>query len=184
MNKRKYGEKTRYIGRKLSDKLESYGYAVFYDLKKPDEGEVKNVGTIATWFGVSYGQKTRLGWIDIAIVENVTDNIKLLIEIEESNSNPKVIIGDVFATLLGDHITFKGKKSLKIGGFTTFLVLIKGDEKQLSEKISYLEKQALSLLPIIKSRNSSIGDLQIRTYTDEKDLYDQIIEFIEIPDIH
>ena len=57
-----------------------------------------------------------------------------LIEIEESSATPKVLLGDAFATLLGDHITFQGKHALKKGKWTTLIVLVHAVGKRKEQR--------------------------------------------------
>jgi hypothetical protein len=57
-----------------------------------------------------YGWKAELSQLDIAIVEKNSDKVLALIEIEETNDNPKTFMGDLFGVFLGDHIRFQGER--------------------------------------------------------------------------
>lgn len=146
------------------------GYTVLFDHGDLSKDSLDHVGEISSWYGENFAASSRLALLDIGIVEAETNRAVALIEIEETNSTPKVILGDAFGTLLGDHITFQGKRSLVVGEFTTLIILLKQPKGDQREKIDYLQEQIRQLSKHINTGNASIGRVNIDTYSDEADL--------------
>ena len=66
--------------------------------------------------------------IDIAIVKKSsegTDRVFALIEIEETTDKPKVLLGDVFGVLMGEHISTRSGNSIRVDKHTIFVILAK-----------------------------------------------------------
>lgn len=171
------GELTGRVGVELSKKLKHHGFDVLYDHGKRDTQD-QSIGRIASWFGEEYSSQSRLSLIDIAIVEDDSNRVRTLIEIEETSSTPKVILGDIFGALLGDHITFQGKRDLVVGDFTTLFVFVAGSEDRVLAKISHLSKQLNALKEHIDSENASIGNVFIRSFSNEVSLRSHLDTYI------
>ena len=96
------GDLTARMANILIQKLASHGLMIFCSHR----GEFKNpefeVGQTKSWL-----EGVELGYPDIAVVSRNLDKAVALIEIEQSPADPKKLLGDVFATLLGDEITFE-----------------------------------------------------------------------------
>jgi hypothetical protein len=77
----------------------------------------------------------------MAVVETETDRALVLVEIEETSSTPKVILGDLFGTLMGDHVTFQGKRELKAGDHTSFIILVADEKLKSRDQIEYIQEE-------------------------------------------
>ena len=155
-----HGEITAEIGRNL--KFE--GYDIFYD-----HGTFsKNVGKIVSALVKDFEREDELSQLDIAIVEQNSDKVVALIEIEETSDRPKLILGDIFGVLFGEHIFFKGI-ALRVGDFTT-LVVAGVSKTNHKERNQYIQDQIIKVKASLDTLNSKIGKVVIKTYTDEKEL--------------
>jgi hypothetical protein len=172
------GELTGRIGHDLTERLKDHGFDVLYDHGKGD-AEDQNVGRIASWFGDKLSFQTRLALIDIAIVESSSNRAFALIEIEETSSDPKVILGDVFGTLLGDRISFRDRGELTVGNFTTLFVFVAGDKDRVDAKINHLSEHLNSLKENMTSENASLRIIFIHAFSNEDDLRSQLNTYIE-----
>jgi len=106
--KPKHGEQTGMFGRWLTQYLEDTPmyrqYLLYYDhgCKQSEP----NVVVIKGFWGESVTNKNRLADVDL-IVANPNKEAMLLIEIEERESSPKKILGDVFAILMCNHFAVR-----------------------------------------------------------------------------
>lgn len=108
----------------------------------------------------------------MAIVLPQSNHTLLLIEIEESAASPKTILGDIFATWLGEHFTFQGKRDLQFGVWTTLVVLFHGKLHDnviafLTNKLNYFQ-------------SSQFGALVAGTFESEADLEKKLTQQIEL----
>jgi hypothetical protein len=129
------GAWTAEAARKLSAVFDSLGFDIIcahQDIRvgKDDNSQVRT-GRIISWMGSDFQASSRLAFPDIAIVDRASKKVVLLAEIEESKAQPKLVIADLFATLLGDCVTFgrNHKEELKIGPWTTFSFLARSTER-------------------------------------------------------
>jgi len=160
----KHGELTAEIGKSL--KFE--GYDVYYDHGTSGD----NVGKIVSWFGEKYRRKAELCQLDIAVVEqNSERNVSALVEIEETNHKPKTLLGDVFATLLGEHFKFQGKHDLKVGAWTTLILMGKGNGSAADKvRIEFLKTNVNKNRSSQSKENMSVGEVVIELFNNESDL--------------
>jgi hypothetical protein len=130
----------------------------------------KNVGTIVSWYGDGKKpeRETELSQLDLAIVEPSSNKVIALIEIEETNDRPKTLLGDVFCTLVGDQISFR-EKSLFVGRWTTLMIVGSSKEPHVKRNQHILAKVE-RIKPALSSKNSSIGKVIIKTFSDEAKL--------------
>lgn len=135
----------------------------------------ENLGHIVSWFGHNYNRDSRLALLDIAVISGT--KALALVEIEESSDEPKTLIGDLFATLMGDHISYRGQE-LEVGAFTTLIVLGRNKRGQ-SDSAALLEQHGNSLLSTLRSGNASIGRIVVDTFRDESELEAKMKEQIE-----
>jgi hypothetical protein len=167
------GQMTAKVAETLSKYYESKGYNVLCDHGPKKE----NVGTIVSWFGGEYNRETELSQIDIAIVEKASDRAYVLIEIEETNDKPKLLLGNAFGILLGNKITFRGKPIL-VGDFTTLLIFGICNPPH-TKRNEYLRDQVEIIKLHLSTPNSKIGNIVIETFIDgegvAKALYSKII---------
>ena len=156
-------ESAKYLQHIYKDK----DYDVFYD--HGDQSN-ENVGEIVCWYGDGKKpeRETELSQLDIAIVEQGSKRVIALIEIEETNDTPKTFMGDIFCTLMGDQINFRGN-SLSVGCWTTLMIVgfsKKPNVKRIQHILARVERVKLAL----STNNSSIGNVVIKTFSDEAKL--------------
>jgi len=170
-----HGKITAQVGRELSDKLRDQGLDVLFDHGGKVDPVDYQVGKISAWFGDEYSANSHLAHLDIAVVERGSDRALALIEIEESSTTPKVIIGDIFATLLCDYVSFREERKLEVGAHTSLLVLIKGGKIRKDVRSKYIQNQAEKLIKFIQSGNASIGKIELLEFDSINDLSEVLI---------
>lgn len=119
------GEQTTIFGEwltiYLNQKTEFKDHLIFFDHGDPVVWS--NVGVISGFYGKKVSRMNQLTQIDI-LIANSKYEIILLIEIEERQSVPKKIIGDVFITLMCNQFTVntkEGKKKFQVANDTQFI---------------------------------------------------------------
>jgi hypothetical protein len=122
--------------------------------------------------------RSRLAFPDIAVVDRVSKKIILLAEVEESKVQPKLVIADLLATLLGDHISFgrNRKEDLSLGPWTAFIVLAKstgrgsGDQqfRILAARLNEIRKH-------LPTSNATVGTVIVVTYRNEPHLTRKLV---------
>lgn len=165
-----HGEWTARIGRTLAEHLQQRNYEVLFDHGRSQFDPADKLGKIASWVGQPYSYEAILGHLDIAVVAPKTNRVIMLIEIEESTDNPKTLLGDVFATLLGEQLTFQGTRQLHVGEWTTLLVLAQSSRPTHQTRLAYLQLAALQLKAHSSAPNSRIGTVTLDSFTDEAEL--------------
>jgi hypothetical protein len=121
--------------------------------------------------------------LDIAIYRRVGKSraAVVLIELEESKLTPKVLLGDIFSTLLGRSITSK-RVPLRVGRWTTLIVagLAGGTHVQRSKDLAQL---AGTYLKTKRTGNAALGGIEVldlsRSATPERALLTGIQPFID-----
>ncbi len=156
----KHGPLTAAIGSQLSFE----NYAVFYDHGTASE----NVGKIVSTLKQANGKDDELSQIDLAIVEQNTDKIVALVEIEETSDRPKILLGDIFGVLFGNHIFFK-RRELQVGDFTTLIVIGISKTTHL-ERNQHIQDYANKIKRSLETQNSNIGKILVKIYRDEKEM--------------
>ncbi len=159
-----HGEITAEIGKNL--KFD--GYDIFYD----HGASSKNVGKIVSALVKNYEREDELSQLDIAIVEQNSDKVVVLVEIEETSDRPKTFLGDIFGILFGEHIFFKGK-ALKVGDFTT-LIVVGVSKTNHKERNQHIQDQVNKVKASLDTLNSKIGKVVIKTYVNEEELSAQL----------
>ena len=140
------------------------GYEVFYDHGDSNEG----VGRIISFFEDKSNRSVQLSSLDIAIVRKKNHQVIALVEFEETNSVPKTFLGDAFGVLMGEGITYQGR-SLEVGKWTT-LVIVGVSKVSRQRRNRYILDQVKKVKSVLETRNSSIGNVVIETFTDQKEL--------------
>lgn len=166
-NVKNHGRLTVETAKHLQNSIKDKGYDVLYD---HGDSSNKNVGTIVSWYGDGKKpeQGTELSQVDLAIVEQRSNKVIALIEIEETNDRPKTLLGDIFGTLMGDQVNFRDK-SLVVGRWTTLLIV--GFSKAPNVKrYQHILAKVERTKSALGSRNSSIGKVIIKTFSDEAKL--------------
>jgi len=166
-NVKNHGRLTVETAKHLQDLLMDKGYDVLCD---HGDSSNKNVGAIVSWYGDGKKpeRETELSQMDLAIVEPSSNKLIALIEIEETNDRPKTFMGDVFCTLVGDQINFR-EKSLLVGRWTTLMIVGFSKETHVKRNQHILTKVE-RIKAALGSKNSSIGKVIIKTFSDEAKL--------------
>jgi hypothetical protein len=162
------GRLTASVGIRLSQELSSKGFDVLFDHASKRTVPRETVGKIASWFDPEYNSNTRLGFLDIAVVSRHTQKALALVEIEETTDKPKVLLGDILATLLGSGIKFQGNRDLRIGPWTTLIVIGRSRWSSHQARIRFLLKQTAEIKSKLATPNAAIGHIVIDLFHEEK----------------
>ena len=173
------GELTARVARELSRRIPYSGFDVLFDHGNTSIDPPDRVGNISSWFGKQYSSKSQLALLDIAVVDRNDDRAIILVEIEESSSNPKVVISDAFGTLFGDHITFQGKRPLYVGDFTTLVVLLNDDNPDHLERLLFLQEKIIASISRENTGNSAIRQIKFDIFQNEEDLVDKLFALVK-----
>ena len=174
------GELTARMARKLSQNLEARRFDILFDHGDSTTDPPDKLGEIVSWFGHKLKLDARLALLDIAVVSRVSDKALALIEIEESSATPKVLLGDVLATLLGDRVTFQHNRDLKVGQWTTLIVLAHADKRGSKKSlVAFLDNQLNRLKDSLPTLNASIGRIIMDTFKDASELDAKLTQAVE-----
>ena len=167
-NRRYHGQLTAKIAEEITPYWKKMGYDVLSDHGISSE----NVGKIVSVIKKPYHKEDELSQLDIAIVKQGSNQVAVLIEIEETTDKPKTYLGDIFGVLLGEYICFK-RKEIKVGYFTTLIVI--GINKTNHEtRNNYIRDKATRVKTNLGTQNAKIGNILIKTYTDGGELVTQL----------
>jgi len=165
-----HGIITSRLARLLQQELSQHGYDVLYDHGQQGIDPRDKLGKIKAWYGSAYSSKAILADLDIAVVAQDSTKVFVLVEIEETTDKPKVILGDVLATLLGHRITFQGKRNLQVGEWTTLVVMAYSAHQSHRDRVFYLEEQANQIRSRLSTPNAGIGRIVVDTFDVEPQL--------------
>jgi hypothetical protein len=149
----------------IAGNLKFDGFKVYYDHDIAND----NVGKIVSAISEKIGRGDELSQLDIAIVEEESNNAIVLVEIEETNDRPKTFLGDIFGILFGNYVSFKGKK-LNIGRFTT-LILAGVSKIDHDIRNEYIQEKVKDIR--ISTLNAGIGNVLVKTYKSSDELLAQ-----------
>jgi hypothetical protein len=176
------GAWTAQAAHELSTKIDSLRFDVLCAHRdkrvRKDETSHVRFGQTISWLGSEFKSSSRLAFPDIAVVDRTSKKVILVAEVEESKAQPKLVIADLFATLLGDHITFgpDHKEELTIGPWTTYSVLSKSTGRESgNEQMQWLAARLNDVKNGLSTPNASVGRINIQTYRTEKELGQRLI---------
>lgn len=178
-----YGKKTGKLGYDLYEKYEDTRYEVYYshprdDIPNNEQPNYSNKGLVP--FFSDESAVIELSYVDIVFRNTETNGIEIVIEIEESESSPKKIAGDITTAILSDKIRFKlGNEEYYDCNYDdlTFIMATKinprGDgakkTKLICEKLSALSdkpgKREIEIIPIVDKDVVELID-KVRTAID------------------
>ena len=173
-----HGALTAHVARSLAGSLSDRPVDVLFDHGEQGVDPPQCLGEIVSWYGTHYGATACLALLDIAVVRQESDQAVALIEIEESAAPPKVLLGDAFATLLGDHITFQGNHALEVGKWTTLIVLVHAAGEGKQQQVAELAHRVREVKPFLTSGNASIGHILIDTFADADELEKTVTQLV------
>jgi hypothetical protein len=168
-----HGALTARLGSFLSGALKQQAVDVLYDHGRQVKNALTPVGRLSAWFGDHYGANSLLAHIDLAVVEHGSDKALALVEIEETTDKPKVLLGDVLAILLGNGVRFRGNRVLRIGPWTSLIVLAYRPTIAHNKRAAFLEEQTNSIRMGLSTPNAAIGKIHLQTFRSEEDLKDK-----------
>jgi hypothetical protein len=174
-----HGAVTSRLARLLQSELGLHGYAVLYDHGLSGIDPIDRLGKIKAWYGTAYNSKVILADLDIAVVDQESAKVYALVEIEETTDKPKIILGDVLATLLGDSITFQGKRKLQVGEWTTLMVMAHSVQNSHRYRVSYLEGQVNQIKSKLSTTNAVIGNIVVDTFDSETELEHKLRDHLQ-----
>lgn len=173
-----HGVVTSRIARLLQQELGQQGYDVLHDHGQLGIDPKDKLGKIKSWYGLTYNSNAILADLDIAVVGQ-DSKVFALVEIEETTDKPKVILGDVLATLLGHNITFQGKRNLLVGEWTTLVIMAHSVQHSHQDRLSYLEGQVNRIRSGLSTPNAVIGRIVVDTFDSESQLEHKLRNHIQ-----
>lgn len=173
---KEHGELTAWIATKISGDLEQRGYDVLYDHGSKKDNKV--VGKIVSWFGGNYNREAELSQLDIAIVKKNSDDVLVLIEIEETTDRPKTLLGDVFGLLMGEHIRFGGTRDLFLDRNAVLVILGQSKTKH-GDRNRRIQDAAMKVKSELLTANANVGRIIVDTFADEEELSKLMMDIID-----
>jgi hypothetical protein len=170
------GEKTGWVARKLAQALEPQGFDVLFDHGDSSLDSPDKLGEIVAWFGPQYNKKARLAVLDIAVVSRDTGKVLALVEIEESGATPKTLLGDVFATLLGESFMFQGQRELDVDDKTVLIVLLHARTGSKRDQILAVRDRLGQLLPFPRTL---VKQVKVDTFAGEAELEEKLFGMVD-----
>jgi hypothetical protein len=164
-----HGLLTAEVARVLATTLTEQGYNVFCGHGKATPGTPNATGKLRVWYGPTIGNPSLLADLDIAVVERASNHAILLAEIEETSDQPKVLIGDAIAALLGSGVSFQGHP-LQVGAWTTLIVLAHLDGTPHAARFAFLQEQVTALKAKLSTPNAGFGRVVLAGYRDAGEL--------------
>jgi hypothetical protein len=139
------------------------------------------VGKITCWFGDgdALSQETRLSELDIAVLKRASGrpHAVALIEIEESDDRPKNLLGDLFGTLLADHVAFRGEE-LAVDARTALILMARGPETH-QPRMDRLVAKVKACRGLMLGENSKIGHIGGELFSEEGELEAKLRQHVE-----
>lgn len=119
-----------------------------------------------TYMGRRYGSDATLSGVDIVVLHH--EQPVVLVEVEESKTRPKTIIGDVFGVALADNIRIQGKR-YRMRDTTLVIAIAVPQRGKQADKYRRLERHLRKHLSILREgrRCCSVGKLRIVCSTTE-----------------
>ena len=111
------GQLGRWLEEQFAKEIALRPYQFYYD---HGESSSPHVGAVKGFFGNKISNANRLADVDFAVVEPNGEAV-LLVEIEERKSQPKKLLGDVFALLMCNRVAF-GQQNFALLPTTKILV--------------------------------------------------------------
>jgi hypothetical protein len=143
---------------------------------------------IYSWFGTTYTtpKSTRhLSWVDIVVAEPGSRTVHAIIEIEDSSSRPKTIIGDALAVLMGSGLAFAGHADWRIGLWTRLIVLVHAPTSKalasITGRLTYIRQHVTAIQPHLATSNAAVGMLLLDIFQNTDDLYAKLVRAVASP---
>jgi hypothetical protein len=144
INTRKIAEQLekRIKARTSADEKWLAGIEIRYD--HGDAAQSPSVCQPTAYMGRRYGSDATLSGVDIVLIKD--GKVVLAVEVEEKQTRPKIILGDIFSLILaeGIHITKEGhpteKQSYPIDDAVIIIAVVTPEKGKKAEKYKRLER--------------------------------------------
>lgn len=174
-----YGTLTTRAARALATEFDPDGFDVLYGHGRSLADPADRLGKLKSWFGRKYQSDAILADLDLPVVSRQSGKAYALIEIEETTDKPKVLLGDILATLLGSRITFQGKRRLQVGAWTILIVLAYSKGRVHRRRLAFVQRQANLLKGGLNTPNAHVGRIVVDSFRDEADLAQKLRQLIK-----
>jgi hypothetical protein len=174
-----HGKVTSQLAGVLHEWLSPQGYEVLHDHRQDENDPEDRLGKLRSWYGPDYNFNAILTDLDMAVVARGGNKVFVLVEIEETTDKPKVILGDVLATLLGRGIKFQGKRELEVGEWTTLVVMARSSHQSNPDRVRHLSEQLQQIKSGLSTPNAVIGRIVVDTFDAESQLECKLKEQIQ-----
>ena len=168
-----HGQLTSAAARSITAEMNKKGYDVYFDHDKAGEF----VGTTAVSSEEKLSRENEISQLDIAVVERKFARAIALIEIEETTDNPKKLIGDIFAVLMGNSIHLPRRKKVEVGKWTSLIIIGKGAGHEVRNE--HILKMANNAKSALGTKNSTIGNIVIKSLSANEDMEKILMKIID-----
>lgn len=157
----KQGVKTAQIAEKLTRKLkansERYSdVSLYYDHGESDKKEVCQP---TAYMGKRYGSDATLGGADIVLVKD--GRVFCVIEVEESQTRPKAILGDIFSLVLSERMRIQ-EISYPIRDAVLIVAMIVPDKGMQENKYLRLQRHIKKYIDALRETGASLSVEKVR----------------------
>jgi hypothetical protein len=170
-----HGELTTKLAEMISPYWKDRGFKLLHDHGRAPSME--NIGKIVSTLNQEYKNGDELSQLDIAIVNQDTNQIAILLEIEETTDKPKTFLGDIFGVLIGQHIFFKRNELLV--GPATILVVVGINPTNHPDRNDHIQNQVNKIKSNLATRNARLEKVVVITYPNEAALFEQLPPLLE-----
>ena len=158
--------------KRLKNCLDNKRFEVFFD-----HGDAAEAQTIVAWAGDAYvtpRSPKQLAHLDIAVIDPATDNVVCLIEIEDTTDNPKTLIGDLVAPMLGSGIAIGQKADFVVDPSATLIVFahFKTEQEQQShaKRLTHIQDGVTRIQTALGDGGIAFGRCILDSFVDEDQL--------------
>ena len=169
-----HGAFTMQLARRLQPEYNSQGYDILHDHGEAGIDSPLKLGKIRSWFGESCNTGTILSDLDMAVISNENERVYALVVIEETTHKPRAILGDIIAVLLGNGVKFKGIRDLKVGKWTSLIVMVHDASQSQLDRILFFARQGNYVRENLLTPNASMGKIIIDSFVDPMQLEEKL----------
>jgi hypothetical protein len=126
------------LGIRLSKRLASTHYGVYYDQGWARQNELS--GTLPTPYFALPSRTSTLSAVDLVIVNRLTSEAELIVDVEDSGAEPKKLLGAVLNVALADAIRVGGER-YAMGKAWLLLGIRANAQGGAPEKVARLSRQ-------------------------------------------
>jgi hypothetical protein len=168
------GRLTSTVAQSIAGKLKDKGFVVYYDHDTASDF----AGTIAVSIARKLSREKEISQLDIAVVEEISNQAIALVEIEETTDNPKKLIGDIFATLMGNSNYLPGGEKVFVGEWTSLIIFGKGEGHAVRNRD--IQKKVMGAKYALGTVNASMGNIVVKSLQSKDDLEKVLMKQINL----